>query len=73
MYIEALNASTVENVEMLKLLHVFNSTEILFLHFKKNCFMCNISINRICGVMVSELGSSVVDHGFEYRSGQYSL
>ena len=32
--------------------------------------MSSISINHICGVMVSVLTSSVVDRGFEPWSGQ---
>ena len=44
--------------------------------FNKNCVtvkvndLSSVIHNRIGGVMVSVLASSVVDHGFEPRSGQ---
>ena len=44
--------------------------------FNKNCVtvkvndLSSVIYNRIGGVMVSVLASSVVDHGFEPRSGQ---
>ena len=44
--------------------------------FNKNCVtvkvndLSSVIYNRISGVMVSVLASSVVDHGFEPRSGQ---
>jgi hypothetical protein len=38
-----------------------------FIHFVS---FVTMRVNRIGGVMVSVLASSVVDHGFEPRSGQ---
>ena len=35
-----------------------------------NFMVSSTGMNRICGVMVSALASSVIDRGFEPRSGQ---